>query len=204
MKFYFAANNQAEERLQQQFSSIIKIINDAGVLVMSNIADKNVGGFTSQDLEKISQSGEVLLEKMDALVIEGSSPVAESGYLIAIAMAHHKPILYLAEKGKTIDKNLQLLQKDKNVGQFLRLQNYTDKTLESIILDFISSAEKGEGHETPTIKFTLRITNRIERYLHWKTHNTKISKADFLREMIEKMIDTDEEYKKYISKRSEE
>ncbi|MFA6215555.1 MAG: hypothetical protein WC768_03230, partial [Patescibacteria group bacterium] len=119
MRFYFTADNGAEEKLQKRFLQIIDILNSAGVLVMSNLAANNLAGFSESDLEKIQQSGEVLIEKMDALIIEGTKPLAESGYLIAIALTHHKPILYLCEKGKLINKNLLQLQKDKNTAKFL-------------------------------------------------------------------------------------
>lgn len=200
MRIYFTADNQAEERFQKRFSQVIDILNEAGVLVMSNLADKNITGFSNQDLEKISQAGEVMLEKMDALIIEGTRPIPESGYLIAIALAHHKPILYLSEKGKPINKNLLHLRKDKTTAKFLELEYYTENNLERIILDFLQTVEKGEGREAPTIKFTLRVTPRIERYLYWKTHNTKISKADFLRELIEGLIDKDDDYQKFIGR----
>ncbi|MFA6215897.1 MAG: hypothetical protein WC768_05000, partial [Patescibacteria group bacterium] len=127
-----------------------------------------------------------------------------SGYLIAIALTHHKPILYLCEKGKLINKNLLQLQKDKNTAKFLCLQYYAEKKIEEVVLDFLHQVEKGEGRQLPTIKFTLRITSRIERYLYWKTHNTKISKADFLRERIEDLIDQDDDYQKFVRKKGEE
>lgn len=200
MRIYFTADNQAEERLQKNFSKIIDILTESGVLLMSNLVDRNISGFSSQDLEKINQSGEVLLERMDALVIEGSRSVPESGYLIAIALTHQKPILYLVEKGKPLNKNLLHLQQDKTSSKFLTLANYTEKNLGSVIAEFLEQVEKGEGREVPTIKFTLRITSRIERYLQWKTHNTKISKADFLRNKIEDLIDADDEYQKFIKK----
>jgi len=72
--------------------------------------------------------------------------------------------------------------------------------LESVIVDFLHTVEKGEGRELPTIKFTLRVTTRIERYLHWKTNNTKITKADFLRELIENLIDKDQDYQRFVKK----
>ncbi|MBU1118546.1 GAF domain-containing protein [Patescibacteria group bacterium] len=51
----------------------------------------------------------------------------------------------------------------------------------------------------PTIKFTLRISKEIERYLSWKINNTDKTKADFLREVItEDLIADDEEYQKFI------
>lgn len=203
MRVYFTADEQAEERLQKKFSEIIEILSGAGVMVLSNLADKNISHPSLQDIEKLEQSGEALLEKMDALIIEGTKPLSESAYLIAIALAHQKPILYLSEKGKAINKNLIHLKKDKNTGKLLFLENYTNASLNKTVLDFLQSVEKGSGREAPTIKFTLRITPRIERYLHWKTHNTKISKADFLREMIEHLIDEDESYLKFIKKQNE-
>ncbi len=200
MRLYFAADSGAEEKFQKRFSDIITLLNDSGVLVMSNLADKNLSGFSAQDLEKIEQEGMVMLEKMDGLIIEGSSPLPESGYLIAIALTHQKPVLYLADKTRPINKNLLHLKQDKNAGKYLTLINYSEKDLAEIIVGFLQTAEHGEGRELPTIKFTLRITPRIERYLQWKTHNTKISKADFLRELIEGLIDRDEEYKKFSGK----
>ena len=198
MKVYFTADNQAEQDLQERFSRIVDIMNSVGVLVMSNLAQKNISGFSSQDLEKIGQTGEMLLERMDALIIEGSRPIPESGYLIAIALAHKKPILYLLEEGKKANKNLLHLQNDKNTVKFLKLKNYTEESLEKVLIDFLRVAERGEGKESPTIKFTLRVTPRIERYLRWKTSNSKLSKADYLREMIDDIIDSDDDYQKFI------
>lgn len=203
MRVYFTADNQAEEKLQRRFSQIIEVLSSAGVLVMSNLADKNITGLSAHDMERIQESGEALLERMDALIIEGTKPLAESAYLIAVALAHKKPILYLSEKGKPINKNLLHLKKDKNTGQFLFLESYANDSVEKVLVEFLQSVEKGSGREAPNIKFTLRITPRIERYLHWKTHNTKISKADFLREMIERLIDEDEGYLKFIKKQKD-
>ena len=107
MRVYFTADNQAEEKFQKRFSKIIDLLNEAGILVMSNLADENLSGFSSHDLEKIDQTGEVLLERMDALIIEGTNPLPETGYMIAIALAYQKPILYLSEKGNLINNLLK-------------------------------------------------------------------------------------------------
>ena len=67
------------------------------------------------------------------------------------------------------------------------------------MLEFIDIIETGElRKEVPTIKFTLRFTPRAERYLRWKTHNTKVSKADFLRNLIDASINSDENYQKNL------
>lgn len=200
MRIYFTADNQAENKLQKRFVMIMDSLTEAGVLVMSNLAGSNIKGFSGADLDRMEQAGEAMLERMDALVIEGSSYLAESGYLIAIALAHKKPVLYLSDKTRTINKNLMHLKKNKDTAKLLNLEYYTEGNLKKTLTEFLAKVEKGEGREMPNIKFTLRITSRIERYLHWKTHNTKFSKADFLREMIEKMIDEDEDYQKFVKK----
>ena len=204
MRIYFAADNQAESRLQQRFSHVVDVLNSAGVLVMSNLAQRNLSSFSGQDLEKISQSGEILIEKVDGLIIEETKPLAESGYLIAIALAYKKPILYLIEEDKPINKNLLHLQTDKQAAKLLHLEHYTAGSLEKELIDFLQAIEQPGGREFPSIKFTLRITSRIERYLQWKTNNTKLSKADYLRNVIEDIIAHDEGYQRFISRQEEE
>lgn len=52
----------------------------------------------------------------------------------------------------------------------------------------------------PTIKFTLRISKEIERYLTWKIHNTDKSKADFLRNLLtEDVIKNDQQYQDFLN-----
>lgn len=200
MRVYFAADNQAEGKLQQRFARIVDTLSGAGVLVMSNLVERNLSRFSGQDLEKISQSGEILLEKVDGLIIEETRPLAESGYLVAMALAYKKPILYLVERGKQFNKNLLHLQTDKETAKLLRLEHYTESSLQPTLLGFLESTERVDGRELPSIKFTLRITSRIERYLQWRTLNTKLSKADYLRNVIEGIIRNDESYQRFISK----
>ena len=89
------------------------------------------------------------------------------------------------------------LTRDTSTAKLLHLKSYSESTLTKVLLDFLSGVERGEGKEVPNIKFTLRITARIERYLQWKTHNSKLTKADYLRHIIEEIIDADEEYQKF-------
>ena len=203
MKIYFAADSQAPEIFQKRFSQIVDWLNRAGITVMSNLVQKNIAGFSSQELEKIDQAGTGPIDQMDALIIEGSRPLAESGYLIAVALAYKKPILYLTQKNQPANKNLLHLQKDANVAKLLRLKNYSDQTLEKILVEFLPLVERGEGRETAAIKFTLRLTRRTERYLQWKTNNTKLTKADYLRQVIEDLLRQDKDYQKFIAERSE-
>ncbi len=53
----------------------------------------------------------------------------------------------------------------------------------------------------PRLKFTLRISELIEEYLHFKTHNTKLSKADLLRQQIEERMKSDAGWQEYLRRR---
>lgn len=197
MRVYFAANNENDAKTNEAVSLVINFLKKSGVIVMSNIEDEKVSDFSTQDLEKISQSGEGLLEKMDGVIIEGSKPPAEAGYLIALGLAHKKPILYLCQKNKNINKNFSRLTQNQATSQFFKPAYYSSSDLQKILTDFLQRIETGEGRELPTIKFTLRLTPRIDRYLSWKISNTEITKADFLRDEIEKMIKDDKDYLKF-------
>ncbi len=55
-------------------------------------------------------------------------------------------------------------------------------------------AKRKTKFDQPSIKFTLRITPRIEKYLSWKIKNTEKTKADYLRGEIEKIMEEDDEF----------
>jgi hypothetical protein len=85
----------------------------------------------------------------------------------------------------------------KNTPPFIKMQSYATRDLEQVVMDFIKETEAGKGlQERPTIKFTLRITPQMERYLQWKAKRIKKTKADFLREFLEELMDKDEVFKK--------
>lgn len=198
MKIYFACDNQANEKYQKAYAGILQLLSDAGVIVMSNTASKHISSLTANDLQRISQTGEIMMDRVDGVIIEGSNDIPESGYLIALALAHQKPVLYLSERGKSISKNLLHLQKGKEASRLLYLEYYELKSFKKVIFEFLKKIEKGDVKQKANIKFTLRINPRIEKYLSWKTHNTKVTKADFLRELIEQIIDNDPDYQKYF------
>jgi len=197
MHLYFAANSQATETFQKRFNKIVELLHAAGITIISNLAQRHISTFSDQELEKIEASGESLVSQVDGVIIEDSLPLEESGYLVAIALAHKKPILYLTEKNKPVNKNLLPLKKELSTTKLLQLQAYTDSTLEKIILDFLPLIDSAGGREVASIKFTLRITKRIERYLNWKARQQNLTKADYLRNTIEAVVQHDRDYEKF-------
>lgn len=71
---------------------------------------------------------------------------------------------------------------------------------ERIIERYKKSLRQGEKKvaKIPKIKFTLRITPEIEQYLTFKVTNTKESKAEYVRKLLEELMEKDDGYKKFL------
>jgi len=187
MKVYFYSKEKVIETERKKIQqTVVDDFYKNGVLVLSNF----MAPTTDSQLSFVN---------MDGLVIEGADVVSEVGYLIAKALSQKKPILYLLPKGTVLPDQLRDLTNDNNLKKFFILKFYNLKNINNLLLEFIDIIETGElRKEVPTIKFTLRFTPRAERYLRWKTHNTKVSKADFLRNLIDASINSDENYQKNL------
>ena len=193
MKLFLHFSDDADMDLINNSVSIFK---EAGVLVVTNIDEVQAADFSEKELKRLKMTGENMLDKMDAYVIEASYPDPQIGYLLAYAMFQKKPALYLVKKGTKVGPQLKRLPDN------IVIREYETENIKEELIGFIRNLEKGFGESVANIKFTLRITPQIERYLTWKAKRKKLSKADFLRERIsEDIIANDEEYKKYLNRK---
>ncbi len=187
MKIYFFSKQENSPSQAQTHRAMLKFFKDNGLTVLSNLLD------LSQDHAHLS------FENMQGLVIEGGSSVSESGYLIALALTQQKPILYLLPKGVSLPDQLKSLQENGKLKKLLLLRYYSDRTLFNHLVDFIDLIETGElRREVPTVKFTLRFTPRADRYITWKSRQQKLAKADYLRKLIDREIQSDEGYQSQL------
>ncbi len=194
MKIYFFSSRISHDSNQ----AILGVLRTAGASVFSNLPGEtlSVGEAESRKLE---EGGQTMLDKMDGLVLEGSEASHQAGYLVAYAIANHKPVLYLVEKGKAIEPALKDLENSRVSARFFTASHYSNASLAKMLGQFIKKVEVISGVEAPMIKFTLRITPLIDRYLHWKTHNTPLTKADFMRKVfIDEVIKKDKDYEKIL------
>lgn len=194
MKIYYFASQSDHRANRDNQARIKKLLEQAGLVVLTNL---QAGGEAATSLrQRANELGQSLLDQMDAIVIEGSGQDPEIGYLLAYGISAKKPTLYFIEQGSRANNPLVFLA-TKNIPSHMIVKTYTAATLETAFRDMLGKLENQEFTEAPTIKFTLRITHQIEQYLHWKTHNTKVTKADYLRRLIEETMKQDEAYRKY-------
>lgn len=185
MRAYFLGNPAAVPALQQRYQKILAALTAANVTVWSNLRPDSVDEQDSPPLERV-----------DSVIIEGSDPTPEAGHLVALALAYRKPVLYLSERGKPVNRHLRRLQENKTTGAYLRLESYAAETLSARLREFLRQVEQGEERVTPNIKFTLRLTPAIEHYLNRKAKAAAKTKANYLRNFLERLMAGDEEYRK--------
>ena len=203
MKIYFLGPKTEDKKLQTTYQRAVKVLEHARIVTSSKVNEAETIDLGQQALEQANESGETLIAKMDGFIIEVSTPSPEISYLLAYAVLQKKPTLCLCQKGVSPQVPPYLME-GKKVAKFLRVEYYSSASLERVILKHLKSAEKGMGNEVvPNIKFTLRITPPIEKYLYWKSRQKKMPKAEFLRqEILEKTIKEDKKYQEYLAKRS--
>lgn len=200
MKIYFYCPEEYRTQIQPVYPKFMDILGKAGALVMTNLDKSNQPNFSPEELDEMLKSGRGTLAQMDGLIIEITKFDPQITNLLAQAMTQKKPTCCLYHRYKPPRDTLVFLNK-KSVPKFIKTDSYTEDILERPLLNFLKNVPgKGVGVEIPSIKFTLRITPQIEKYLHWRTHNTDLSKADFLREEIKKIMEENKEYQNYLKK----
>ncbi len=200
MRLYFFVPKKEEQTFQVKFPAIEKELRRSGISIISSIKGREDEDVDIDLIREADEVGAMLLQKVDAMVIEISEFDPEISYLLAYSVLQKKPILCLHRRGVSPERTLKYLAIDKP-PEFMKIKSYSYKKLEETILKFVRGfSPEGRIEEPPKIKFTLRITTEIDRYLHFKTHNTKKTKAEFLREEIKKLMKDDEDWQKYIER----
>jgi hypothetical protein len=198
MHVYFFAAPSKQPELRSVHGLIKDMLSQTDLYVSTNTEDQEVQ-VSAEVLAESKETDTPLLEQMDAFIIEGTTTDPEIGFLLAHAIALKKPTLYLYQRGTVPQVFSRLSQRE--LPSFVKVIAYDAEKVGSQVLAFLKSIEGVVIREVPRIKFTLRITNSIEEYLHFKTHNTAKSKADYLREQIEQHMNADEDWQEYQKKR---
>jgi hypothetical protein len=153
-----------------------------------------------ENLEVWDSLGRNPLERVDAIVLEISKNDSQVNYLLAQAILLQKNTLCVYKKNTPPRAFLMYLHK-KNVPRCIQFKAYNDKTLQSVLHNYLNHLKPSIAlEEVPYIKFTLRITDSIEKYLNWKSTQQKKNKADLIRDDIKKQMDEDAQYKKFLQK----
>lgn len=195
MRVYYFQAPSSKARLANVRQDLLSVLQDRHTFFITNDGQNSLD-MPKAEMDEIAEKGGSLLDKMDAFIIEGSTPDADLGYLLAYAISQRRPTLYLYDKDISNRGVLKFLE-CKNISSSIKVHSYGGNQAQKMVADFIHALEAEQAQELPTIKFTFRLTKEINDYLDWRAKKAKLKKADYLRKVIkDRLVDQDEDWKK--------
>lgn len=198
IRAYFYAPETSKPALLAAYDAIKAVCARADVVLSTN-TEKREANLPTDTIAQLDATGVPLLSAMQAIVVEGSTPDPRTGYLLASALAEQKPLLYLYTRGEVAPDVLRYLNL-KDIPRHITVATYTSRSLDDVVVGFLEKLGDVRVREAPRIKFTLRLTRTMDEYLDFKTRNTKVSKADYLREQLDRLMAEDEAFRRFLRK----
>jgi predicted DNA-binding protein len=186
MHIYFYSNASDNDQNSQQ---ILQYLRRVGATVISETSTKKVA----------TEAGALPMDKVDALLIYGQKLDAQAGYWLAWAVSKNKDVLCLLPEGTKLDAALEHLLTDSVASKKLHLERYQAKDVLDKVANFLESFGQENLSELYNIKYTLRLSRKINEYLDWKSAATSIDKATWLRENIQGLMEGDKDWQSYLS-----
>jgi nucleoside 2-deoxyribosyltransferase len=135
------------------------------------------------DWSKIYQLNLETIAKADVIIAEITHNSFGVGYQIAVAVQQKKPVLLLRRNDATTDVFATGI-----VDPWVKSVLYTEDTLDDAVRDFLKENDIG----TKDMRFNFFIDRKIYNYLRWSSFKTGRTKAEVLRELVEREIEKQE------------
>lgn len=188
MKIYFTVSlSQLDENVKKHCSKIVSHLKSQGHQVFpKDHFEKEISTYatqTEQEALKAQKELTRMKKTADLVIAEISKQSLGIGQEIALALSMNKPVIGLYEKG-----HKPHVLRDEG-GDLLLLSEYTDKNLVEIIDDAL---EYASSHQD--VRFNFFISPAIGNYLDWIAKEKKIPRSVYLRTLIEKDMESNEDY----------
>jgi hypothetical protein len=188
MKIYFSFSlTQSSPEIKKSITKMVDIIVGLGHKVSpEEIKLKDSNYYKGQDdsESKAAQKNITKLKKTsDIVILEASGQSIGIGQELAFALSISKPVIVLYK-----DNMKPHILRDEG-GDSLILSPYNDQNLESVIKDSIEYAASQQD-----VRFNFFISPAIGNYLDWISKVKKIPRSVFLRGLIEKDMEKNDEY----------
>lgn len=174
---------------QKEYERIADVIEKQGHdLLTRHAVDRDpakIVGESTAEAELYSKKLFNWLKKADVVIFEVSQPDVSIGFEVASALNMSKPVIILTRKDSAgLPHALKGLHSDR-----LQLLTYDDSTLEEMLSLALEYAQ-----ETSDVRFNFFITPTISTYLDWVAKEKKIPRSVYLRRLIERDMEENEEY----------
>lgn len=166
---------------------IVAVIEREGHEVVDNWVDAAYHkiGVEGESPEKIDWSLQYkesieALSRADAIVAETSTPSFSVGYQVAQAVNMKKPVLVLNREG--VEKSFFA----SGIEAGIEYKKYVPETIDEILVKFL----RDNDIDTKDMRFNFFIDRAIYNYLRWTALKTGKTKAEILRNLVEREIDS--------------
>lgn len=187
MKVYFDYSGRGLKTYQKYYEKIHKLINKLGHDNLSELlslsGEKQYYEGSRKDRASRYVNSMKMIKKADVIVLELSVHSLSMGYLMHKALESNRPVVALHHKdcdpyfAKGVeDDRLQVIE-------------YDGSTLEKVIpfaLDYASDQQD--------TRFNFFITPKHQQYLDWISKTKKIPRSVYLRDLIERDMNLQENY----------
>lgn len=140
--------------------------------------DKN---FAGQDWQTIYHENMEAIARADAVIVEGSTQSFAVGFQTAVALQQKKPTLFLTQKRAMLEDNFAAGLDEK----LLTAMVYANDSLDTAVNEFLQDNDI----QSKDMRFNFFIDRKIYNYLRWASLRTGKTKAEILRELVEREID---------------
>ena len=174
----------------ESLRTIVKSVKDEGHNLARDWLDKAY----EEEISKTTSNSETFwqdiiqynleaIAKADVLIADISYDNTAIGYQIATAIHQKKPVLLTLREGQEVSPFTWNIP-----SSFLKRVEYTQDNISEVILPFL----KENDITTKDMRFNFFIDRPIYNYLRWSALKTGKTKAEILRELVQREIENKE------------
>ena len=190
MQIYFVASSRLVAKDVSLYSRLYKKICEEHKMVSDKVLKWIKTGIKDLSKESIETKKENYLDivkcikKADIVVMEISGHSVSMGFILSKAMEENKPVIamYTSDMDPVFVKGI--------VNSKLIMAEYDKNNLEQVISDSINKAKC-----LVDMRFNFFVSPKILNYLDWIAQKRMIPKSVFLRNLIEREMRKDKEFK---------
>lgn len=193
MKIYFACSSGEMDKHLKDYNRIREIVFSQGHSIaadwIENSFNKKLPKKLSEyEKKSIKEEGIEAINNCDFIIADVSFSSSSVGYQIGYALSKKIPVLCIYSERFGGKKAPQVITAIKS--PLLIIKSYTPDSITQVIKHFSTHIPK-----TKLVKFNFIVTPEISKYLEWGAKSNNVSKSDYLRGKLEKMIESDTEYR---------
>lgn len=190
MKAYFTASISGKENYGKNYITIIETLKSSGYDVQDHILKTDpslVSNQTDKDRVTYYKKMVEMISKCDICVAEVSTSSMSVGHEITVALEKGKPVIALYDK-KVSPNLIRGIASEK--FQTVAYDRESRGSIEEIVKKTLNKARMNMD-----IRFNFFISPEINEYLDWISRVKRTPRAVYLRELVEKEIEKNKEYK---------